>query len=302
MAESKIISIHDDDDYVNILVYGDSGVGKTQFCGTDDRVLFVAPEDNSDGLLSAVLAGSKASKWPVNTWDDVVEAFDYLSELDAIEYDWIVIDSLTEMQMMAMRAILDAAVEENPQRDPDIPQLQDWQKYYEMVKRMIKAFNALPCNVLYTALSRVAEDEEGEEYLLPDLQGKKDNYAKQVVSWMTSFGCMQVKRVKSKPDSTGKQKVREVRRITWRDTGIVTGKDRTRALTPYTDIKDVTDTASEGLTLKDLRLRIDAKKASIRPEKAVPKRTRPVAKKAVRKPAAAKTQASDDALLNEDEE
>ncbi|AHN84077.1 Sak4-like ssDNA annealing protein [Mycobacterium phage Hawkeye] len=260
---SKIIKIADDDDYVNILIYGDSGVGKTVLCGSDDKILFVAPEDNSDGLLSARLAGSTADKWPIKDWNDLVEAYNYLDELEEIPYNWIVVDSLTEMQIMAMRDILDRAVEENPSRDPDLPQIQDWQKYYEMVKRMIKCFNALPCNVLYTALSRQTEDEEGTEYLIPDLQGKKDNYAKQVVSWMTSFGCMQIKRVRDKSETDElRKKVKEVRRITWKDTGIVTGKDRTNALTPYTDIKDVTDPDSDGLTLKDIRLRIERKKAA----------------------------------------
>lgn len=266
MVESKIVSIQDTDDFVNILVYGDSGIGKTVFCGTDDRVLFVAPEDNSDGLLSARLAGSTADKWPINTWQDLVEAFNWLyeqvEENGKIDYNWIVIDSLTEMQIMAMRDILDRAIEENPQRDPDIPQIQDWQKYYEMVKRMIKAFNALPVNVLYTALSRQTENEEGEEYLIPDLQGKKDNYAKQVVSWMTSFGCMQIKRIRPEATEDNKKpRVREVRRITWRDTGLITGKDRTTVLTPYTDVVDVYDESSNGLTLKDIRLRIEAKKS-----------------------------------------
>ncbi|WQY91174.1 RecA-like DNA recombinase [Mycobacterium phage Benzema] len=261
MVQSKIIKVADDEDYVNLLVYGDSGVGKTVFCGSDDKVLFVAPEDNSDGLLSAKLAGTTADKWPIRDWGDLVEAYNYLDELDEIPYNWIVVDSLTEMQIMAMRDILDRAVEENPSRDPDIPQIQDWQKYYEMVKRMIKCFNALPVNVLYTALSRQTEDEEGTEYLLPDLQGKKDNYAKQVVSWMTSFGCMQIKRVRVKTDDDITKKVKEVRRITWKDTGLVTGKDRTNALTPYTDIRDVTDPEDDGLTLKDIRLRIERKKS-----------------------------------------
>ncbi|ABD58472.1 Sak4-like ssDNA annealing protein [Mycobacterium phage PLot] len=261
MVQSKIIKVADDEDYVNLLVYGDSGVGKTVFCGSDDKVLFVAPEDNSDGLLSAKLAGTTADKWPIRDWGDLVEAYNYLDELDEIPYNWIVVDSLTEMQIMAMRDILDRAVEENPSRDPDIPQIQDWQKYYEMVKRMIKCFNALPVNVLYTALSRQTEDEEGTEYLLPDLQGKKDNYAKQVVSWMTSFGCMQIKRVRVKTDDDIAKKVKEVRRITWKDTGLVTGKDRTNALTPYTDIRDVTDPEDDGLTLKDIRLRIERKKS-----------------------------------------
>ena len=289
VKSDKIVSIQDDDSFVNILIYGDSGTGKTVWCGSDDKVLFVAPEDNSDGLLSAALAGSSADKWPVKTWEDIVEAFDWLSEQETIDYNWIVVDSLTEMQMMAMREILDRAVEENPSRDPDIPQLQDWQKYYEMVKRMIKAFNGLPCNILYTALSRQTEDEDGTEYLLPDLQGKKDNYAKQVVSWMTSFGCLQIKRVKT---GDGEIKmVKEVRRITWRDTGIVTGKDRTQALAPYINIKDLGDPDSEGLTLKDVRLRIDKKKAEHRTKQAArPARKAAAAtKRPVRKAAPARS-------------
>lgn len=253
---SKIISIQDVDDKVNVLIYGDSGVGKTRLAGSDDKVLFVAPEDNSDGLLSAVLAGSTADKWPIKKWDDLAEAFNYLYHLETIPYNWVVIDSLTEMQMMAMRGILDSAMQENPSRDPDIPQLQDWQKYYEMVKRMIKAFNALDVNVLYTALARVAEDQDGIEYLLPDLQGKKDNYAKQVSSWMTSFGYMSVKRKKVEGDEGSKPTFTDERRITWRDTGLVKGKDRTGALAPYT----IVDGAHP---LKDIRLAIEAKKNGV---------------------------------------
>lgn len=252
---SKIISIQDVDDKVNLLVYGDSGVGKTRLAGSDDKVLFVAPEDNSDGLLSAVLAGSTADKWPVKKWDDLAEAFNYLYHLETIPYNWVVIDSLTEMQMMAMRGILDSAIEENPSRDPDIPQLQDWQKYYEMVKRMIKAFNALDVNVLYTALARVAEDQDGIEYMLPDLQGKKDNYSKQVASWMTSFGYMSVKRKKIENEGQKPTFVDE-RRITWKDTGVIKGKDRTNALAPFTLVEG-------DHPLKDIRLAIEAKKKGV---------------------------------------
>lgn len=261
MVESKIISIQDTDDKANILIYGDSGLGKTVWAGTDDKVLFVAPEDNSDGLLSARLAGSTAQKWPVKSWDDLVEAYNYLADLDEIPFNWIVVDSLTEMQELAMRGILDAAVAENSERDEDIPQLQDWQKYYEMVKRMIKAFNALDVNVLYTALARQTEDEDGVEYLLPDLQGKKDQYAKKVASWMTSFGCLQIKRVKTGDDD----KAKPVRRITFRDTGVVKGKDRTGCLAPYIDLVDVDDDDSTGLTLKDVRIKIERKKAGKTP-------------------------------------
>jgi len=62
---ANIIDIQEEDEYVNILIYGDSGIGKTVFCGSDEGVLFVAPEDN--GTLSAKRFGSTAKKWKVNT-------------------------------------------------------------------------------------------------------------------------------------------------------------------------------------------------------------------------------------------
>lgn len=248
-TNSKIISLEDDDDHVNLLVYANSGSGKTVLCGSDDKVLFIAPED--DGTLSAKRQGSTAKKWPIKSWADIVEAYDYLYDLydndpDNKDWNWIAIDSLTEMQDMGMRAILERAIEENPNRDPDIPEIQDWQKYYRQFKRMVKAFNALPVNVIYTALARNEEDEEGEDFLTPDLQGKGYQISQQIASYMTSYGYMQVKRRRGKPAKEGeKGEIEEYRRITWHDSGIIRGKDRTNALAPHTD----------GLTLKQIRLR-----------------------------------------------
>ena len=56
----KIESASSDEPYSNLLIYADSGAGKTVFAGSDDRVLFLAPED--EGLLSAIRMGTKADK------------------------------------------------------------------------------------------------------------------------------------------------------------------------------------------------------------------------------------------------
>lgn len=252
MVESKIISLDTEDDFVNIMVYGSSGIGKTVFAGSDDDVLFVAPEDG--GTLSAKRFGSTAQKWPVNNFADVIEAYDYLWDLSdsarkPLPYKWIAIDSATEMQEMTMRYILDEARKENPARDPDIPQIADWQRYYEMYKRLVKGFNALPVNVLWTALEQDATDEEGNLYKVPLLKGKGVQYAKQFSSWMTSFGYMQVVRVPSAEQEADKPKKYDERRvITWRATPTVTAKDRTRCLEPYT----------VDLTLRQVRERIES--------------------------------------------
>lgn len=237
---ASIISLEDEDDHVNLLVYGKSGAGKTVFAGSAANVLFIAPED--DGTLSAKRAGSKAKKWPVKHWRDLQTAYEWLYDNPDHGFDWIVIDSATEMQQMLLRYILENAVAENSQRDPDIPAIQDHQKWQNMFKRFVKAFNALPVNVLWTALVRNETNEEGEEFLIPDIQGKGYQLAQSFASYMTSYGYLSVitKNVKVRPKKDGDEpeiKKIKVRRITWEDTGPVTGKDRTRRLAPHTDGK-----------------------------------------------------------------
>lgn len=231
---SNIISLQEEDETFNLLIYADSGVGKTVFAGSDDDVLFIAPEDN--GTLSAKRMGSSAQKWKIKGWDDISAAYTWLSKLDHIPFNWVVLDSLTEMQDMCMRKILQEGVEMNPSRDPDVPQLQDWIPYQNRFMRMVKAFNELDVNVLYTALQMDEENDEGDKIVLPMMQGKGTQYAKKVASTMTSFGHMRVQRKRAGNDEEGNPIWEEYRVIQWRASKTVMAKDRTRCLEPRTII------------------------------------------------------------------
>lgn len=164
-----IISLEEFTESINMVVYADSGTGKTVLAGSAKKGLFLATEN---GTLSAKRQGSTSALWKINNWTELGEAYIYLRDNPDHGYDWVMIDSVTHMQKLCMRFILDKAVEENKSRDPDIPALQDWQKYYNMFQRFIVNFNDLPVNVLYTATTMRSEDEEGEQLVLPDLQGK----------------------------------------------------------------------------------------------------------------------------------
>lgn len=241
-TNSKIIGLEEDDESINLLVYGKSGSGKTVFAGSSDNVLFIAPED--DGTLSAKRFGSKAKKWPVKSWEDIEEAYEWLYDNPDHGFDWIVIDSITEMQQMLLKSILAEVVKQNPSRDPDIPAIQDHQKWQLSFKRFVHAFNDLPVNVLYTALVRNETDEEENSFLTPDVQGKGYQMSQLICSYMTSYGYLQVRR---KKDEDGN--MQELRRITWRDTGVIQGKDRTGVLAPYTEnvtLRELTEWVSKG--------------------------------------------------------
>jgi hypothetical protein len=231
---SNVVSLADEDEYVNLLIYADSGVGKTVFAGSDDDVLFIAPEDN--GTLSAKRMGSTAKKWKIKKWDDIVAAYEWLVTLHPIPFNWVVLDSLTEMQQMCMRKVIDDGMIINPARDPDTPQIQDWTPYYNKVERMVKCFNALEVNCLYTALQQDEEDEDGDKVVLPMMQGKGTQYAKKVVSWMTSFGHMRVARKRVGKDEKDNPLYEEYRVIQWKGSKQVMAKDRTLCLEPRTII------------------------------------------------------------------
>jgi hypothetical protein len=239
MTHPNIISLEDEDEKVNLLVYGKSGVGKTVWAGSADKVLFLAPED--DGTISAKRRGSKAKKWPIKSWDDLMEALEFLEDNPDHGFDVISIDSVTHMQQILLRKILDDVVEENPNRDLDIPAIQDHQKWQNMFKRMVLRFNSLPVNIVWTALVRNETDEEGEEFLTPDIQGKGYQLSQTICSYMTSYGCLQAKRVKVKDPKPGMAEYRIMRTITWEDTGVIQGKDRTGALSPRTVGKSLQD-------------------------------------------------------------
>lgn len=235
---SNIVELNEFDESINLLVYGASGVGKTVFGGSTERVLLLAVEK---GTVSAKRMGSKAKVWPVHEWNDLEAAYNWLIDNDD-KFDWVVIDSITEMQQLAIRDILKKAHEENSSRDLDIPAIQDHQKWQNIYKRFISYFVDLPINVLFLALVRTAVDEDKEEFLTPDIQGKNYQLSQYTCGQMSAYGYMSTRKVPLKDedgniilDSGGKKIPNIIRRITWMDTGVIRGKDRYNVLEPYTE-------------------------------------------------------------------
>jgi hypothetical protein len=241
----EIVSAKQDLPSLNFLVYADSGAGKTVFSASAPRVLFIAPEDV--GIVSAINMGYAPDKIRVRTWSDFVAAYEYCydNQYDLLEkYDWIAVDSITKMQELCLYELIDSQRAERIKKDqdPELPQIQDYQKLYILINRMVLAFNDLPLNIIYTALTRNVEDADGNEFLLPMIGSNKPTdyrVSMQIASHMTSYGHFKVEVVdKPVPPKEGEteQKTKKVkqRAIYWEDTGAYRGKDRTTRLTPKT--------------------------------------------------------------------
>lgn len=214
-----IVDLEDETESINALVYGDSGIGKTVLAGTASDSLLLATET---GYISAARSGSKAKLWKINRWDDIVEAYTYLNN-NAHPFKWVVIDSLTEMQKLSMDKALATGVALNSNRDPDIPAIQDYQKNQNQTLNMVRRFNDLPVNVLYTALPQRIEDEDGEVTYLPLLTGKNGGVAQQTCGYMHMVGAYVVRTI---PDPDREGKTKRVRRLLLQKSDKWFAKDR----------------------------------------------------------------------------
>jgi len=276
----NIMDLEDFTESINMILYADSGVGKTVFAGTDN-VLFLALK-NEKGTIAAARQGSKGKVWKINEWNDLEDAYDWLYENPNHGFNWIVIDSVTAMQKMCMRGILDQVHKENKSRDLDIPALQDWQKYYNLFDRFIAAYNDLPTNVLYLATEMQNEDPEGEEIVLPNLAGRGSGYS---ISQSLCASVMVVVRLSKEVSGKGATATHE-RKILFESLPPYFAKDRYDVLPRYYLVSKGDRQVG---SLRDIRLKIENSsknnKVPAKKTTAVPRR---VAKKLPARPGAQK--------------
>lgn len=270
--------------YWNIMLYADPGAGKTVFAGQDNKILFLAPE--GDGLKSAQTMKSNADYVSVKSWEDVKNAYEWYDEHpeELADFNVFVIDSISELQFLAKDYTLRMTADEKRRKnqDPTKMQIQDYGIMHELLEMMVRGFNDLQINVLYTATAKMVADADENNFLVPDLQGKKEyGIALKMAALMTAYGYLRVEVVDvPAPTEDDPKAIKPVKRrvIYWEDTGTIRGKDRTNALKPFT----------VNATLQQVRLAIAGKLIRnndgklVKPDAAAPVKaapTRPPVKK-----------------------
>lgn len=154
---------------INVLLAGPSGHGKTVLASFAPRCTIISTE--TGGPISAKRAGSRARAITALDWEHVVAAKKWCDEhLKA--GDWVVLDSLTKMQVLMVRWILRLRHSENSSRDLDIPAIQDHQKWQNYFKRFVDQFIDAPYNVVFICGDMIRTDHDGEDIVLPHIEGK----------------------------------------------------------------------------------------------------------------------------------
>lgn len=182
-----VMDLADFDESINACIYGDPGSGKTPLAATLPNVLILATEP---GTISAVRYGNAKGKViRALNFREFRRAYLWLRDVEvpAKTYDWLVVDSVTRMQEMLLRNILDEMHASSPHRDPDIPDKGEHQKWQVQFKNYVNMINDLPINVLWTAQAMHSIDFEENRTVSPMLQGKNGTDDSKTMSmWFSS--------------------------------------------------------------------------------------------------------------------
>jgi hypothetical protein len=179
--------------YLNFLVYGESGVGKTTLAGSADAVPSMRPViviDIEGGTESLRDSFPDVEVVRVRTWNQMQDVYNVLYTGDH-PYKTVILDSLTEIQKFNMDQIMIDLITKKPEVDPDVPGMREWGKNLEQVRRMVRGFRDLDMHTIFTALEKDDKDDvTGARKVYPMLSGQ---LAKQVAAFMDVVGYYYVK-------------------------------------------------------------------------------------------------------------
>jgi phage nucleotide-binding protein len=131
---------------IKMLVYGGAGSGKTTLASTTGgKTLIVSAES---GLMS--LRDHDIDAIEVSTIDDVFEAYQYVQSGDGLAYEWICLDSLSEIAEACL------AAEKKNTQDPRAA----YGETAEKMLRLIKEFRDLPQRNIYMSAKMSREKDE----------------------------------------------------------------------------------------------------------------------------------------------
>lgn len=169
--------VSEQDTFINILIYGPPGVGKTVLAGSASAVPEMGPVllvDIEGGSLSLTHSYPNVDVVRVKTWDEMQKVYDELHK--GTTYKTIILDSLTEIQKFSMQQIMAQLMREEPGRDPDIAGQREWGKNIEQTRKFVRAFRDLEVNTIFTALAQADKDPRtGLMLTKPSLNGKVAN-------------------------------------------------------------------------------------------------------------------------------
>jgi hypothetical protein len=212
-------------DWLNLLIYGEVGAGKTWFGGTADddertRPLLVI---DTEGGITTLRHRPEVDVVTLRSLPELEKLHNDLYhsiEDGSIYYKTLMIDSLPELADLDMRTIMKEAYSKNPDKvDRDVPSPREYGKSRVHMRAIVRAFRDLPCHTIFTAQVGSFQEEGQPTKYFPAFTGKMKT---EIPGFMDIVGYLQ-------PEVEPGSGV-IVRKLQVQGTRRVVAKDRTSAL------------------------------------------------------------------------
>jgi phage nucleotide-binding protein len=162
-------------DKLNMLIYGEAGVGKTWLAGSASRV----PSMRNVLYLDAEAGKTTLREHPAveilpcRTWESYIQIFQAL-KAGGHNYGTVVLDSLSEiLEQCKDQVMVEMKLDpDNAERDEDIPSIREWGKLQVRLLRLIRMYRDLPMNVIFIAHADRVQLKSGKTKWMPMLNGK----------------------------------------------------------------------------------------------------------------------------------
>jgi hypothetical protein len=177
--------------YVNVMIYGLPGSGKTHLAGTGALSKYLAPmlyinAEAGASTLTKLRAEDNIQIIPdpeaqgAITWEQFEAVYDELNRQcyntkDGPEFKTATIDTGTELQKINMDWVMKRTLSAHPDRDPDVPGLHDWGASTNRMRKTLRQFRDLPMNFIFLCHETTERDNKGVMWKRPDLPGKLAN-------------------------------------------------------------------------------------------------------------------------------
>lgn len=165
--------------WLNMMVYGEPGVGKTHLLGTAQDHKQTSPLliVDIDGGISTLRKRNDIDVVQVRSVKQLVAAYRDLfnaipSDGKKFPYGTIGIDTLSELQQLDLVEVMKEFSKVNDKIDPDVPDQRGYGKSSTHMRQIVRAFRDLPCNTIFNCHSVSDRDNNMRMIVYPKLVGK----------------------------------------------------------------------------------------------------------------------------------